>query len=211
MDSDVESDIKGIDLNNPVEILENDLNNGKVLTNRLYRYALRFTKGSPNWIDNAEEIMQEFYLKVIQKKRIYDAKKDCKNGWFFILLHNTAMDFFRCKKRRIYQLKTKVSSKKEVYDFFEQCSIDEPFRNPLQNTSTKENTEIIQRGLHNIPLGNMDILVQRYFEDASYKKIASVKKISIGTVKSKLNYAKKQLRKKLECLAIMDEINKKFN
>ena len=51
-----------------------------------------------------------------------------------------------------------------------------------------------------------DILTQRYLNGASYKEIAEVQKINIGTVKSRLNKAKKGFKRELECLVLMDNL-----
>ncbi len=64
-----------------------------------------------------------------------------------------------------------------------------------------EGLETVARGLDNLKLEHIDVLIQKYLENSSYKQIAEVQEIPMGTVKSRLSGAKRKLKKQLELLA----------
>jgi RNA polymerase sigma-70 factor (ECF subfamily) len=58
----------------------------------------------------------------------------------------------------------------------------------------REEMEQIRRALENLPANLREVLVLREFEEMSYTQIATVADIPIGTVMSRLNRARHQLK-----------------
>jgi len=52
--------------------------------------------------------------------------------------------------------------------------------------------------LNQLPLPQRSVLLLHFVEDFSLEEIARITEVPIGTVKSRLHYAKKSLRKLLE-------------
>jgi RNA polymerase sigma-70 factor, ECF subfamily len=64
--------------------------------------------------------------------------------------------------------------------------------------SQEERTALVQRAVLSLPDASRAVLVLREYEGLSYHEIADTLGIPLGTVMSRLNYARKLLREKLE-------------
>ncbi len=67
-----------------------------------------------------------------------------------------------------------------------------------EETFTREEAEQVRAALDQLPLEQREVLVLRFVEDMSYEQIAEVIARPVGTVRSRIHYAKLELRKKLE-------------
>ena len=76
-------------------------------------------------------------------------------------------------------------------------SIDEA-DGPVDLLIKKEQEEIFVNLLHQLPLPQRSVLLLYFVEDFSLEEIASITGAQIGTVKSRMHYAKKTLRKLYE-------------
>jgi RNA polymerase sigma-70 factor (ECF subfamily) len=61
-----------------------------------------------------------------------------------------------------------------------------------------EETERIHAALDELPHDQREVLLLRYIEDMTYEEIARVTHCQLGTVRSRLHYAKRALRRLLE-------------
>jgi RNA polymerase sigma-70 factor (ECF subfamily) len=64
--------------------------------------------------------------------------------------------------------------------------------------SQRERTTLVQQAVLSLPDASRAVLVLREYEGMSYHEIADALDIPIGTVMSRLNYARKALKEKLE-------------
>jgi len=69
---------------------------------------------------------------------------------------------------------------------------------PETLVANSERTEMVQEAILALPDASRAVLVLREFEGLSYQEIAESIDIPVGTVMSRLNYARKLLREKLE-------------
>jgi RNA polymerase sigma-70 factor (ECF subfamily) len=60
------------------------------------------------------------------------------------------------------------------------------------------NRKIVNQALEDLPVGYREVLVMRELEDLSYKEIASIAGIPVGTVMSRLARGRERLRRLLE-------------
>jgi RNA polymerase sigma-70 factor (ECF subfamily) len=60
-----------------------------------------------------------------------------------------------------------------------------------------EQERLVQKAISSLPDASRAVLILREFERLSYKEIADALDIPVGTVMSRLNYARKLLREKL--------------
>ena len=60
------------------------------------------------------------------------------------------------------------------------------------------NTKLLNQALEELPVAFREVLVMRELEDLSYKEIASIAAIPIGTVMSRLSRAREMLRHEIE-------------
>ena len=63
---------------------------------------------------------------------------------------------------------------------------------------TAEEAEQVRLALDKLPIDQREMLILRFVESMSYQQIAQVMGCPLGTVRSRLFYAKQALRAKLE-------------
>ena len=76
-----------------------------------------------------------------------------------------------------------------------------PLANPAEIFEKNEMREIVWKGLMQLKNADREIIILKEFQELSYKEIAEIVNIPVGSVMSRLFYARKKLAKILEGLA----------
>jgi len=124
--------------------------------------------------EEALDISQEAFIKVYRNLKKFDASKPFL-PWFIKILKNIAID--RMRKEKIRLIPLEVVENKGV--------------------STEIKLEL-ERALANLNEEERQIIFLRHFDGYSYKEIAEILDIPVGTVMSRLFYARRKLKKMLE-------------
>jgi RNA polymerase sigma-70 factor (ECF subfamily) len=69
----------------------------------------------------------------------------------------------------------------------------------------KERVALLQQSMQSLPEAARSVLVLREYGGLSYQEIASVLDVPVGTVMSRLNYARNRLRKLLKAQLLQME------
>ena len=72
-----------------------------------------------------------------------------------------------------------------------------PNRGPEAALQDKERDERVRQAVLELPPASRGVLVLREYEGLSYREIADTLNIPMGTVMSRLNYARQRLRQRL--------------
>lgn len=162
------------------EIIYNETN--KQVYNLLYSY----TKNEHTSFD----LMQETYLTVNSKigtiKDPYAIK-----SWINRIAINKANRYFEKNKKEILL-------SEEGKDLFEtQFEEDEEFL-PQEILDSKEKQKIIKDIIDNLPIEQKTAVYLYYFDELSLSEVAEDMECSEGTVKSRLNYARKKIKAEVD-------------
>lgn len=128
----------------------------------------------------AEDMAQETFLRAWVNLNSFQPTGSLKN-WLYRITVNATLDVLRRK--------SDMPMDDEVVQM-----IQDPTPDPETSLVQKERSENLQELLHSLPLATRNVLVLREFGELSYQEIASVLDIPIGTVMSRLNYARTRLR-----------------
>jgi RNA polymerase sigma-70 factor (ECF subfamily) len=142
--------------------------------------VLRVAYGVLGSMDAAEDVAQDTFVKLWQRLPEYRGQ-GALGTWLYRITVNGAIDVLR--KRR------------------EEAPLDEGLtaRNaPEEIVLQRDQSHFVRQAIAELPLGARSALVLREYEQLSYQEIADVLKIPIGTVMSRLNYARQALRAKLQ-------------
>lgn len=147
------------------------------------RYAiqlLRHLKCLMNNHEEAEEMLHEVMMLMIQKINFYSPKNDSRNnfkGWIYRLSTNRAIDEIRKRKgNRVLEDKEElVVSNSEIYE-------------------EEEKKEIIGNLLMKLPLIQRTVLSLRVHEDLSYMEIANICGKDVNTIKQSLFHARRNMK-----------------
>lgn len=134
--------------------------------------------------DEAEDILQEAFIKIWKNLHGYDPRLTLES-WIFRIVHNETISFWRKK--------TSYSKDKVV-------SIDDDQIKTLLTTEdiNHDDEDSISRLIEDIlPLLKLEyreVLVLKFLENKSYEEISDILKIPEGTVATRINRAKKSFR-----------------
>jgi len=159
---------------------------------QLYSTALRMTRNA----SDAEDLVQETYLKAY---RAFDRFEDGTNlrAWLFRILTNTFINTYRSKKRRPDE-----SELDEIEDFYlyrrmgglEAARAQRSAEDELMDHFTDAE---VQAAIESIPETYRTAVVLADVQGFSYKEIAEMEQVPIGTVMSRLHRGRKALQKQL--------------
>lgn len=132
----------------------------------------------------AEDAAQETFIRAWSHLGSFRADSSLRN-WLYRIALNTATDMLRREKRTLPG---------DVDDF----QLVDPQLGPEGIYLQVEQTELVQAAIQSLPDASRAVLVLKEYEGLSYREIADALDIPIGTVMSRLNYARRVLKEKLE-------------
>lgn len=132
----------------------------------------------------AEDAAQETFIQAWLHLASYRPHMPIRN-WLYRIAVNAATDMLR-KERRI------------LPHALEDLQLSDPLPGPEAVFSQEERTALIQKAVLALPDASRAVLVLREYEGLSYHEISETLNIPVGTVMSRLNYARKLLRGQLE-------------
>jgi RNA polymerase sigma-70 factor (ECF subfamily) len=132
----------------------------------------------------AEDAAQEAFVQAWIHLGSYRPQTSLRN-WLYRIAVNAATDILR-KDKRI------------LPNAIEDLPLRDAQPGPEALLSQTERTVLIQKAILSLPDASRAVLVLREYEEMSYHEIADTLDIPICTVMSRLNYARKILKEKLE-------------
>jgi len=159
--------------------------------NSLYAFLRRFV----NRQDIVEDVFQETFLQLYASRDSFDTERPLR-PWLFTIAANKAKDALRKIQRQSSMSMGTLADAGEV-------SIDEVVNiltsydtTPDAEISKEETAERVRQIISEMPENLRGILILAYFEQFSYKHMAEILSIPIGTVKSRLHTAVVHFMKK---------------
>lgn len=163
----------------------NDRESQKIIYGSFYGYAMAICDRYTNSQDDSVEILNDGFLKVFKEihhyKPAYADVVSSFKGWLRKIMVYTAIDHFR--KNHKHQMVTQLDN--VVYHF------------PTENEDAVEKLsyEEIIRAIQELSPGYRTVFNLFIIEGLSHEEISNHLEISIGTSKSNLSKARKQLQK----------------
>ena len=134
---------------------------------------------------DAEDVVQESYLRALK----FFASFRGENGkpWLLTIVRNTCYTWLR--RNRMNEITTDLEEEVQLADT---TSVS-----PEAMLLAAARTESVQRALEELPVEFREIVILRELEGLSYKEIAEIAAIPVGTVMSRLARARARLQKLL--------------
>ena len=147
------------------------------LQNSLYRFAKSLLQDS----FEAEDVVQEAYLRAF--KHFAAFKGGDARPWLLAIVRNT---FYTWIQRN--RVPAEVTPFEEENDTHVSDAPD-----PEMQLLKETDKQILRSALRKLPSEYLEVIVLREFEELSYKEIANVVHVPLGTVMSRLARARKRL------------------
>lgn len=147
---------------------------------KLFYYLMRFV---PNE-EQALDLLQDTWVQVF-----HGLKKLRNPEAFRVWLYQVAHD------RMVTLVRRQVREEELQENLTEEYPVD-----ALVESQFLDRAEWVHRALDALPPLQREVLTLRFLQDLSLEEIAAALRCSVGTVKSRLHYAKAAMREKLEKL-----------
>ncbi len=151
---------------------------------RLVRYLIYFTGRR----DSVDDIVQETWLRVVERGSSYDGRSRFE-PWLFSIARNLTIDQMR--KRQVFSLDAK-----EEDESFQMPASGEP--SPFELAARTEDAQRMAKSLQILEPIYREALVLRFQEDLSLQEISGIVKAPVTTVSSRIYRGLEMLRAQLE-------------
>lgn len=152
---------------------------------KLLRYIRRISNVGP---EEAEDILQNIFIKVYLNLNDFDDSLKF-SSWVYRIAHNEVIDNYRKRKARpqLLDADIKDSQIKELASG----------TNLLEELAQQELKQEISAAISQIDIKYQEMIVLKYLEEKDYQEISDIIKKPLGTVASRMNKAKAELKKVL--------------
>lgn len=157
---------------------------------QLYNAALRMTRNR----SDAEDLVQETYLRAY---RGYGGFEDGTNlrAWLFRILTNTYINSYRAKQRRPQE--TELNDVEDLYLYRRISNVESASRSAEDTLFEMFTDDEVKSALESLPESFRLPVLLADVQEFSYKEIAEMLDIPIGTVMSRLHRGRKAMQKAL--------------
>jgi RNA polymerase sigma-70 factor (ECF subfamily) len=152
------------------------------LMNFVYRYV--------GTREEAEDIVQDTFVKLFQKKDYYRPISEFST-WIFTIASNLAKTELRKRKRRKVSYLSQIGMEEKDFDIPVEDTTDEEMVGEFTESQ-------IQNAIQSLQLHFRTALILRDIEELSYEEISKILDVPLGTIKSRINRARLQLQEMLK-------------
>ena len=157
----------------------------KLTSPKAYFLALKITQNE----HDAEDILQESYIKVLEKVNEIDVSQNV-TSWFLKIVSNKSKDLLKSKNRLVFE--------KEEETVFEEIPEEKTEFCPEENLNREELRLEVMAAIDELTDEKRACIMMMYFGDMSVKEIAESIEVPESTVKNRLYTARKDLKTKFE-------------
>ncbi len=162
-------------------VLEGETESFRLLVERYQKPVIRMIANIINDRHICEDIAQEVFLAAYKKLPSFDPARSSFSTWLFTIARNKSINVM--KKRKILS----VSNPPENPD----CS------EPSDSLIRGEMFVKLDQALKSLSPRHRRAIIMAEFEDLPYEQIAQIEGVRIGTIKSRINRAKHNLKSAL--------------
>jgi RNA polymerase sigma-70 factor (ECF subfamily) len=165
-------------------VLEGDIESFRFIVEKYESPVVRMIRNIINNKESCEDIAQDVFFTAYRKLASFDPARSNFSTWLFTIARNKSINALRKKRAlSISELPEKINP-----------------RTPSDVIVEKELFDRLDKELQALPSKQKRVLVLAEFEKLSYAEIAQIEGARLGTIKSRINRAKKKLRSALKDL-----------
>jgi RNA polymerase sigma-70 factor (ECF subfamily) len=128
----------------------------------------------------AEDLVQETFLRAWRASELFDTTRGTTRAWLFAILRNVIVDFARAQARR----PTTSAIRHDVEG--------------TDNTDEVVRSLALRDALKHLSVEHREVIYHGHLRERSHNEIAQILRVPVGTVRSRLFYARRALRRALD-------------
>jgi RNA polymerase sigma-70 factor (ECF subfamily) len=157
---------------------------------QLFSGAMRMTRNR----SDAEDLVQETYLRAYRSYATFEEGTNLR-AWLFRIMTNTFINSYRSKQRRVQE--TEMNDIDNLYLYRSIAGSDVASRSAEDTMFELFTDDEVKAALEDLPEQFRLPVLLADVEDFSYKEIAEILDIPMGTVMSRLHRGRKAMQKAL--------------
>lgn len=166
-----------------------------ILYQRYEKRVFQYLMTIMNEANLAEETLVEVMLALWKGLNSFQGQSKVST-WIFGIAHHKAVDALR-------KVTSQQRGRMPLEDIVENTESNE---NPLNEAQHKRMAALTNQGLMTLSQDHREILHMAFYEELSYSEIAALLDIPVNTVKTRVHYAKQQLKKSLLRQGVTEEM-----
>ena len=152
--------------------------------NDVFRFVLSKVKDR----ELASDLTQDVFVKMFKSANLYQPMGKFRS-WLFRMAQNICIDHYRKQGRAtVLSLHSSIDGESDA-EIIAIDQIRDLSSNPENETELIELQNAIEHALGSLPEKQRTALVLCQYHGMSYREIASIEKVPVGTVKSRIHYA----------------------
>lgn len=159
----------------------------------IFRFCGNYVRGA----SEAEDLTQDTFVKLKEKAHTFKSGARLR-PWLYQIARNTCLDYLRRQKHR------DPGPKDWSKCYFAQTTrldVIDITPSPATKLANKDLHQRVMLELEDLSEDHRTVFLLKYVEGLSREEIANTLEVPIGTVKSRLYYAMKRIREKLDGVA----------
>ena len=163
----------------------------------LYRTALRMTRNP----SDAEDLVQETYLRAFRSLHQFTEGTNLR-AWLFRILTNTYINEYRRRQRRPNSSSLDNIEEFYLYDHLVDSRVQPGSERPEDVVLQRLTVDDVNAAIDELPEDFRQVVLLADVEGFSYREIAEIAGIPVGTVMSRLFRARRRLQRSLYEFAV---------
>ncbi|MCC6936421.1 MAG: sigma-70 family RNA polymerase sigma factor [Thermomicrobiales bacterium] len=163
----------------------------------LYRTALRMTRNEAD----AEDLVQETYLRAFRSLHQFTEGTNLR-AWLFRIMTNAYINEYRRRQRRPSKASLDDLEEFYLYDHLIESGVQPSVERPEDIVLSQLSVDSVINAIEDLPEEFRQVVLLADVEGFSYREIASIVDIPMGTVMSRLYRARRRLQRTLYDAAI---------
>lgn len=160
-----------------------------VLYEKTYNYVYARARMIMKNDQDAMELLQEVYIAAYKSIGSLE-NVEAIYGWLGSITYNQGMKMFRKQKEVLLD-----EDAEGLFDIQETADVSVK---PEESVDLKETAEVIMNVINELPENQRAVVTAYYYDEMSVTDIANMFEVSTGTIKSRLNYARKHMKEAIE-------------
>jgi RNA polymerase sigma factor (sigma-70 family) len=133
--------------------------------------------------EEAEEVLQASYVKVLEGRARFDARSSFRTWWFGVIRNTAAEHRRQVWLRRAFSMR-----------WLAQPALPKPPSDPEAAAANAESTSALRYALARLPSRQRDVLHLVFYQELTVEEAAGVLGISVGTARTHFARGKSRLR-----------------